>query len=101
MLAGRDPKKNSYLRDKYRRLQARRPQLVALFAIANKLAAAVYRVLTTRQPYRDLGANYLDLRRPVRTARTLIKRLLTLGLDCHSPIRDAPPSTHSSGWRVR
>ena len=86
-------KKNSYLRDKYRRLQARRPKLVALFAIANKLAAAVYRVITTRQPYRDLGASYLDLRRPVRTARTLIKRLLTLGLDRDALIEMLPQTT--------
>jgi transposase len=86
-------KKNSYLRDKYRRLKARRPKLVALFAIANKLAAAVYRVITLRQPYRDLGAAFLDLRRPVRTARTLIKRLLTLGLDRASLIDLLPEPT--------
>jgi len=74
-------KKNTYLRDKYRRLQARRPKLVALFAIANKLAAAVYRVITTGTHYVDLGASYLDRRRPTQTARTLLKRLLTLGLE--------------------
>jgi len=74
-------KKGTYLSDKYRRLKARRPTLVALFAIANKLAGAVYRAIATRTSYRDLGAAYLDRRNPVRTARTLLKRLLDLGLD--------------------
>lgn len=74
-------KKSAYLSDKYRRLKARRPAMVALFAIANKLAAAVYRAISTGVVYRDLGASYLDHRNPTRTARPLIKRLLALGLD--------------------
>jgi transposase len=74
-------KKDTYLRDKYRRLQSRRPKLVALFAIANKLAAAVYRVISTGKRYVDLGASYLDCRRPKYTASKLLKRLTALGLD--------------------
>ena len=73
-------KKDTYLKDKYRRLKARRPKLCALFAIANKLAHATYRVIATRTPYRELGAAYLDQRHGKRTARNLVKRLSTLGL---------------------
>jgi len=73
-------KKDTYLKDKYRRLKARRPKLCALFAIANKLAHAAYRVIASGTPYRELGATYLDQRHGKRTARNLVKRLSTLGL---------------------
>ena len=74
-------KKDSYLKDKYWRLRARRPALVALFAIANKLAHAVYRVLSTGEPYVDLGATFLDRRNPLKVARGLVQRLAALDLD--------------------
>jgi transposase len=74
-------KKNSYLKDKYHRLRGRRGSMRALFAIAHKLCRAVYRVLTTGVPYRDLGDQYLDrLHRP-RIARALAQRLQALGYD--------------------
>lgn len=77
-------KKNSYLKDKYHRLRGRRGSMRALFAIAHKLCRAVYRVLTTRIPYRDLGDQYLDrLHRP-RIARALAQRLKALGYDQNS-----------------
>jgi transposase len=74
-------KKGSYLKEKFRRLRLRRPALVALFAIANKLAHAVHRVITSGNAYVDLGAAYLDRRNPMKVAKTLIKRLATLELD--------------------
>jgi transposase len=85
-------KKDSYLKDKYRRLKARRPKLCALFAIANKLAHATYRVIATATPYRDPGAAYLDQRHGKRTARNLLKRLSTLGLSREELITMLPPS---------
>jgi len=62
-------------------LRARRPSLLALFAIANKLAHAVYRVITTGVPYEDLGAAYLDRRNSSQIAKQLMKRLAGLGLE--------------------
>jgi transposase len=73
-------KKETYIKEKYRRLKARRPKLCALFAIANKLAHAVYRAIAKRAPYRELGDAFLDERQGKRTARQLIKRLGNLGL---------------------
>ena len=73
-------KKDTYLKDKYGRLQARRPKLVALFAIANKLTHAVFRVITTGIPYRDLGSSFLDRRDSKRTAKYLVNRLVNLGI---------------------
>lgn len=77
-------KKDSYLKDKYHRLRARRGTMRALFAIAHKLARAVHRVLTSGQPHHDLGAGFLDSRHKPAVARALIKRLLTLGYDQRS-----------------
>jgi transposase len=68
-------KKATYLRDKYNRLKARRGSMRALFAVAHKLARAVYRVLTTGEPYRDLGADYLDAKNKQGVVRHLINRL--------------------------
>ena len=71
-------KKGTYLRDKYHRLKARRGTMRALFAIAHKVARAVYRVITTGQPYRDLGANYLDEKNKNDVVRQLVNRLKRL-----------------------
>jgi transposase len=84
-------KKDTYLKDKYRRLKARRPKLCALFAIANKLTHATYRVMTRGEPYRELGATYLDQLNGKRTARNLVRRLSTLGLSREELISLLPP----------
>lgn len=77
-------KKATYLSDKYRRLKSRRGPMRALFAIAHKLACAVYRVLQTGDVYRDLGPAYLDKRSGLSTARALVKRLQKMGYDEHN-----------------
>lgn len=92
-------KTDTYLKDKYRRLTARRPKLVALFAIANKLAHAAFRAITTGTTYRELGAAYLDRRQGKRTAAHLIKRLASLGLsreELVAMIPQPPPAAISA-----
>jgi transposase len=74
-------KSRTYLRDKYYRLKARRGAMRALFAIAHKLATAVYRVLTTRCAYRDLGESYLDGLDQHRVVANLVRRLERLGFN--------------------
>jgi transposase len=71
-------KKATYLRDKYHRLKARRGSMRALFAIAHKLARAVFRVLTTGVPYQDLGPDYLDAHKKSGLVRSLVNRLKKL-----------------------
>ena len=72
-------KKSSYLRDKFFRLKARRGYKRALFAIAHKLLIAVYYVLSTATPYRDLGEGYLDRLSRTRIKNHLLARLRRLG----------------------
>jgi transposase len=84
-------KKGTYIQDKYRRLKARRPKLCALFAIANKLAYGIYRVIANNTTYLELGATYLDQRNGKRTARQLIKRLVSIGLSHDQLLAMLPP----------
>lgn len=73
--------KNSFYRDKFHRLKARRGYKRALMAIAHKILVAIYHMLRTATPFRELGPTYLDTADPRRTARALVKRLETLGFD--------------------
>jgi transposase len=93
-------KKDTYLKDKYRRLKARRPKLCALFAIANKLTHAVFRVITTATPYRDLGSSFLDRRDSKRTAKQLINRLVTLGIKADDLLAMMPKPVPTPGPQV-
>lgn len=71
--------KQSYFRDKYYRLKARRGHKRARMAIAHKILIAVYHVLFENQPYADLGAGYLDRLRSDRTVKQTVGRLERLG----------------------
>ena len=48
--------------------------------LAHTLLVIVWHVLSRRQPYAELGADYLDRREPTRVANRLVKRLERLGL---------------------
>ncbi|MDQ2803531.1 MAG: hypothetical protein M3Y41_12955 [Pseudomonadota bacterium] len=72
---------NSYYRDKYNRLRARRDPVRALMAIAHKLLLAAFHMLATGEPFRDLGENYLDQVARKRSTAKLVQRLSNLGYD--------------------
>lgn len=74
-------KKDSYLRDKFYRLRARRGTKRAAMAIGHKILIAAYHMLATSAPYKDLGATYLDGLEKRRTTRNLVRRLERLGYD--------------------
>jgi len=74
-------KKGSYLRDKFYRLRARRGTKRAAMAIGHKILIAAYHMLSTRMPYKDLGATYLDGIEKRRTTGNLVRRLERLGYD--------------------
>ena len=71
--------KNTYYRDKYFRLKARRGPKRAAVAIASKVLRAVWAIATTGARYRELGAAYLDQRDERVVTRTLVRRLERLG----------------------
>jgi transposase len=71
--------KGSYLRNKYFRLRARLGAKRAALAIAHKILIAAYHMLSTGQPYNELGEFYLDRRDKRGVATSLIRRLRHLG----------------------
>lgn len=73
--------KGSYFRDKYYRLKARRGGNRAALAIAHKILVAVYHMLSSGQPYRELGDAYLDKLSRSRVTGSLVQRLERLGYD--------------------
>ncbi len=75
--------KESYLAAVYRRLVSRRGVKKAIVAIAHKILRAVYVMLVRREPYRDLGAAYLDSRRSDRLLHGMQRRLEQLGYRVH------------------
>lgn len=78
---GATRKKDSYFKDKFFRLKARRGYLRAAVAIAHKILKAVYVMLSTGVDYRELGAAYLDAVDARRVTGNLVRRLERLGYD--------------------
>jgi transposase len=74
-------KQGSYLQARYRRLAGRRGRKRALVAIAHTLVEIIYHVLSTGQPYRELGGAYLDQRNQAAALRQARGRLERLGYD--------------------
>jgi transposase len=72
-------KKGSYLRDKFYRLKARRGHKRAAVAIAHKILASIYHMLSGEVPYHDLGDLYLDKLNKNAIARNLVHRLERMG----------------------
>jgi len=52
-------------------------------AIAHKILLIAYHLLSTGQPYRDLGETYLDQLNKTRLAKQLMRRLTHLDNDVH------------------
>jgi len=71
--------KNTYLKDKYHRIAARRGKKRAAMAVAHKILGFAYYVLRYRVPYHDLGEDYLDKLNKDVLEWKLIKRLEALG----------------------
>jgi hypothetical protein len=73
--------KNTYLRSKYERLVARKGNKRALIAIGHKILCAAFHILKNHQPYIELGAQYLDLRKRNNQIALHLRKLKALGLE--------------------
>ena len=73
--------KDSYYRDKYNRLRARRGPVRAIMAVTHKLLIAAFHMLRTGEAFRDLGESYLDQVARKRSTAKLVQRLSNLGYD--------------------
>jgi transposase len=84
--------KDTYLKDKFHRLKARRGYLRAAVAIAHKILSAVYVMFSKGVEYRDLGTGYIDAVDARRVSGNLVRRLQRLGYDVTLSLR-APTDT--------
>lgn len=71
--------KNKYLSSQYHRIGARRGKKKALVAVGHSILVIAYHVLTRKQPYSDLGANYFDERDRQAVTKRCLSRLQRLG----------------------
>jgi transposase len=71
--------KNKYLSSQYHRLGARRGKKKALVAVGHSILVIAYHLLTRKQPYSDLGANYFDERDRQAVTKRCLNRLQKLG----------------------
>jgi transposase len=73
--------KGTYLRAKYQSLVGRRGKKKALVAVGHKILIMCYHILKYKVPYKELGENYLDVRKKDRIVESHIKRLTSLGYE--------------------
>lgn len=74
-------KKNSYYKNKYYRLKARRGAKKAIVAIAHRIAKVIYTIIKTGEPYKDLGEDYLMNINKSKRLYNLKKQAQLLGFD--------------------
>ena len=83
-------KKGSYLQAQFLRLKARRGPKKAIMAVAASILTAIYHMLKSGTPHRDLGADYFDRRAPEAKAKRLLTQLAKLGFAAQlQPLADA------------
>lgn len=71
--------KDTYLSAQYRRLAARRGPNKAAVAVAHSILASAWHILSTGEPYQDLGPDYFAQRNTRTETRRLTTRLQALG----------------------
>lgn len=71
--------KGIYLGVKYRKLAARRGKKKALIALARIMLVSIYHMIKRKEPYKDLGPDYLDNINKSRTIKSLKNRIESLG----------------------
>ena len=73
--------KHTALPARYRRIAARRGAKKAVIALAHTLLVIAYHVISRRQPYHELGEEYLQRTDPEARAQRLVRQLSHLGFD--------------------
>jgi transposase len=71
--------KGTYLAAQFRRIAARRGKSRAVVAVGHSVLVAIYHMLTRREPYRELGAQYFDEHERDHVQQRLVHRLQRLG----------------------
>ena len=73
--------KNTYLRSKYDSLVGRRGKKRALIAVGHKILVAAYFILKDKEPYKELGTEYLQNIKKDKQINKHMKCLKELGVE--------------------
>jgi transposase len=84
--------RDNYLAAQYHRLARRLGQAKAIVAVSHSLLVIIYHVLRDKQPYRDLGADYFEIRNKERVCRSAVQRLEALGYTVTLQAREEVPT---------
>ena len=71
--------KGTYVSALYHRLAARRGKKRAIIAVAHSIVVSAFYMLSRHEPYRELGATYVDNRRQAHAVDQLTRRIERLG----------------------
>lgn len=70
---------NTYLSVLHRRIASRRGPMKAFVAVENSILTAIWFMLTTDQPYQELGPDYYIRRKPRQAIDAAVQRIKDLG----------------------
>ena len=73
--------KKTYFSAQYSRIAARRGKNRATVAVAHSILTAVYYMLKSNSPYKELGPDFFELRRKNEIVKKSVKRLESLGFN--------------------
>lgn len=71
--------KGTYLGAKYRKMASRMGKKKALIALAHAMLVSIYHMVKRKEPYKELGADYLENLYKGKIVKNLTKRLEGLG----------------------
>ncbi len=75
--------KDTFLKARYHRLARRRGKKRAIVAVAHSMLISVWHILSSHEPYRDLGADFLDHRNKDSKVCYYTSQLQKLGFSVH------------------
>lgn len=85
-----------YLKSVYHRIRSRAGAMKAIIAVARKMLAAIYHMLSKKEEYKDLGEDFFEKRDRVRLLSKLTRRIERLGFGVElTPLAAAEPAPSS------
>ena len=69
----------NFLGAQYRRIAARKGKQRAAVAVAHSIMTIVFHLMTKKETYKELGADYFDKRREEVIVKQSVRRLESLG----------------------
>ncbi len=96
----------SYLQALFKRIAARRGLMKAIVAVEHSMLVAIWHMLTTGNPYQDLGGGYFTRLDPERALRRALNKIQELGYTAtlnpiNRPSAKPTPRSRPSNFGIR